>query len=145
MENGVNPLKSASTRHMPGKGKILLIDDDAHVTEFCDTLLSSRGYTVVCASNGFTALNKIEGTEYDLVILDINMPQINGVEFCIRALKIKPELKERILFTTGAGASEVDQVSRFLNIPRRLLPKPFSAEELLGKVRVYRPASGYVA
>jgi len=118
-------------------GKILLVDDDERVTEFCSTFLSSAGYSVECAPNGFAALKSIEDSDYDLVILDINMPQINGVEFCIRALKLKPGLKDKILFTTGGDTSELDALSSLLKIGKRLILKPFSAYELLDKVKSF--------
>lgn len=59
--------------------KILLVDDDAMVTELLSMKLSESGHYVECASNGWEALNKISNNEYDLLITDLMMPDISGL------------------------------------------------------------------
>lgn len=59
--------------------KILLVDDDAMITELLSKKLSESGYFVECASNGWDALTKLSHNEYDLLITDLMMPDISGL------------------------------------------------------------------
>lgn len=59
--------------------KILVVDDDAMVTEILSTKLSESGHYVDCASNGLEALNKLSNNEYELLITDLMMPDISGL------------------------------------------------------------------
>lgn len=59
--------------------KILLVDDDAMITELLSIKLSESGHYVECASNGWEALTKLSNNEYDLLITDLMMPDISGL------------------------------------------------------------------
>ncbi len=59
--------------------KILLVDDDAMITEFLSVKLSENGHCVECAGNGWEALTKLSNNDYDLLITDLMMPDISGL------------------------------------------------------------------
>ena len=59
--------------------KILLVDDDAMITELLSVKLSESGHYVECANNGWEALTKLSNNEYDLLITDLMMPDISGL------------------------------------------------------------------
>ena len=61
--------------------KILLIDDEIDLQQLIKTVLSSKGYNVTTADNGQDGLEKLEAADPDLIILDMNMPKMGGVEF----------------------------------------------------------------
>ena len=71
--------KSATTS-APPKKKILIVDDDAAVREMLARVLAGEGYAVLTAANGFEALDIAAATPLDLVLLDLNMPRMNGFQ-----------------------------------------------------------------
>jgi CheY-like chemotaxis protein len=80
---------SSYTPHKPnengsGKGQILVIDDEADIRESLETLLSLEGYTVSLAQNGGEGLRALETKTFDLVLLDLMMPDMSGYEVAKR-------------------------------------------------------------
>ncbi len=67
---------------MPRDAKILDVDDNIETVEFLEVTLSSFGYEIVTADNGVEALKKIEENNPDLILLDFEMPKMNGPEVC---------------------------------------------------------------
>ncbi len=116
-------------------GKILIVDDENIVREACSELLKSSGYAVDTAINGADALEKLKTADYDLVILDINMPAIDGIDFYVRASALNPEIKDKVLFITGDVSGELDALNAFLNINRNVLRKPFTKDVFITAVR----------
>ena len=84
--------------------KILLVDDEADVLEFLSYNLTKEGYTVFKAKNGRKALEIANQEKPHLVILDVMMPEMDGIEAC-REIRLIPELKEktsmRFIFNTS--------------------------------------------
>lgn len=83
------------------KTKILIADDDLDMCETLFDILEHKGYEVVIANNGHQALDQIKQSDFDLVLMDVKMPGINGVEACKIMRKEKPNLKV-ILMTAYA-------------------------------------------
>jgi CheY-like chemotaxis protein len=113
---------------------ILLVDDENVVREACSELLQRNGFSVDTAINGEDALGKLKLKAYDLIILDINMPRIDGIDFYKRVKHEYPMLKERILFITGDLSGEIDALTTFLNIETNVLKKPFTKLKFLEAV-----------
>ena len=67
---------------MPRKGRILVADDDRVISKLIATYFESHGYEVITASNGREALGMVQALEPDLVILDVLMPVMTGLEVC---------------------------------------------------------------
>ncbi|MBI9019795.1 MAG: response regulator [Verrucomicrobia bacterium] len=90
---------------------ILLVDDDLFVTTLYKTKLSGEGYQVETANSGAEALSKLEHLRPDTIILDLNMPEMNGVEV-LKQIRNIPELKDVpvIIFSNGHVQSLLDEV-----------------------------------
>ena len=73
--------------------EVLIVDDSATVRKFVSVSLSMQGFTVVTACDGMDALEKISKGKFSLVITDLNMPTMDGLEF-IKALRENPEFHE---------------------------------------------------
>lgn len=110
--------------------KILVADDEADIRRIVSLLLKSKGYTVVEAASGAYAVEMVREHEFDLVIMDIMMPQMSGVEAvsAIREISVVP-----VLFLT-ARSLDADKESAFESGGDDYLVKPFSSPELLMRV-----------
>ncbi len=111
--------------------RILMVDDNAEIREVVNILLSGEGCQVDEASNGAQALEKIRETAYDLVILDVMMPQMNGYQTC---LEIRKHNNAPVLFLSARSQVE-DKTLGFSSGGDDYLPKPFSYQELLSRVK----------
>ncbi|MBL7075639.1 response regulator, partial [candidate division KSB1 bacterium] len=69
-------------------GKILVVDDEIEITEFVGEFLKEKGYHVITANDGFTALEKVKSEKPNLVLLDIKMPKMDGLETLKRIREI---------------------------------------------------------
>ena len=117
---------------MPAKKvSVLLIDDDIHVLRLMNSILEVRGYQVIAAVDSKTALQKFYEHDPDIVLLDIMMPDVDGLDVCrrIREFSDVPIImvtakvnKEDIVATLDAGADDY-------------LAKPFSNSELIARIK----------
>src|SRR5689334_21956248 len=73
-------MSAPQTTSTAAKGNILVIDDEADIREGLELLLTTEGYTVDCAHNGTEGLHKMESRGYDLVLLDLMMPDRSGMD-----------------------------------------------------------------
>lgn len=113
--------------------KIILVEDEKQMSMFIEMELTHEKYEVDTAYDGREALKKVEKNNYDLIILDVMLPNINGIEVCKRIrqfsnlpiimLTAKADIPDRV-FGLDAGANDY-------------LTKPFAIEELLARIRVY--------
>jgi len=114
--------------------RILVIEDEPSIREVCRLALDDECFQIDTVENGDAALNKLRVTEYDLYLIDIRMPTMDGIEF-YRQLKIElPRLLDKIVFTTG-DLMNIDVIDFLEETGRPLLPKPFSIEDLKNMVR----------
>lgn len=111
--------------------RILIVDDNPEIREVVNILLAGEGYQVEEASNGTQALDKIKENSYDLVILDVMMPQMNGYQTC---MEIRKNNNTPILFLSARSQVE-DKTLGFSSGGDDYLPKPFSFQELLSRVK----------
>ena len=111
--------------------RILVVDDDPHILSFLKRGLVYEGYTVDTASNGAEALAKARENEPDLVILDIMMPGIDGIEVCKRFRQVSAV---PILMLTAKG-TVADRVVGLDSGADDYLVKPFAFDELLARMR----------
>ena len=115
---------------MAEKSKILIADDEADIRKILRLLLEKKGYTVAEASNGQDAVKKAREGDIDLIIMDIMMPQMSGIEAtaAIREFSTVP-----ILFLT-AKSMDSDKESAYISGGDDYIVKPFSSTELILKV-----------
>ena len=111
--------------------KILIIEDEEKIARFVELELSHEGYETDKATNGREGLEKIESGGYDLVILDIMLPELNGIEVLRRARRTTDV--PVILLT--ARDSVTDKVSGLDMGADDYITKPFAIEELLARIR----------
>lgn len=118
--------------------KILVVDDDLELLGLITYALRQTGYLTVEASDGALALTVFEREEPDLVILDVNLPRLSGLEVC---RKIRSGSKVPIMMLTVRGREE-DQVEALDLGADDYLTKPFSPRTLLARVRALLRRSG---
>ena len=111
--------------------KILVIDDDITIKNLIEVYLKNEDYEVDSASNGEEALKLIEEYNYDLVILDIMMPKLDGVSTCI---KIREKFVMPIIFLSAKG-EELDKIQGLAVGADDYISKPFGSMELLARVK----------
>jgi signal transduction histidine kinase len=81
--------------------RILAVDDEPVIVDLYLEILRSLGYAVDTAATGVEALRKIRESDYDLVVSDIKMPKMNGVELYEKVRELKPDMADRFIFITG--------------------------------------------
>jgi two-component system KDP operon response regulator KdpE len=122
-------------------GRILVVDDEPQIRRVMRTTLAAHGYEVADARSGEQALEEIRAEKYDLVLLDVNMPGMGGVEAC-RA--IRRDSEAAIIMLTVRNAEE-DKVEALDAGADDYVTKPFSTPELLARIRAAlrrAPSSG---
>ncbi len=113
------------------EAQILIVEDDEDTAEVVCTLLQDAGYHAVAVDRGELALNEIENLSPDLVVLDINLPDINGLDI-LRQVRTQSFLPMIIL--SGYGKDR-DRVIALEAGADDYMSKPFSPEELIARVR----------
>ena len=112
--------------------KILIIEDDSQIARFIELELKHEGFEVDKIDNGYDGLNKIKENDYDLLLLDLMLPGIDGIELCD---KIRDFSDIPIIMLTAK--SELEDKVKGLDIGADdYLTKPFEIEELLARIRV---------
>ncbi len=120
---------------MSDKGTILIADDRVENVELVCDLLTLEGYQAVSAFNGLQALEKIQETKPDLVILDLDMPVMNGYEVCAR-LKADPATASIPVLMLTAWANPAQTVVGLQLGADDYIAKPFDYRELIQRVKV---------
>ena len=113
------------------KGNILVVDDEPQITRVLKTTLSSQGYGVRSASDGEEALNEMKTWPPDLIITDLRMPGIDGLELC-RRVRLDSRIPIIVLSVKGEEAIKVQALDAGAD---DYVTKPFSVNELLARVR----------
>ncbi len=113
---------------------ILVVEDEPAISQVCLRVLTGEGFKVDIAVNGKVAQGMLEVKQYDLCLIDIRTPEMNGNELYQWMEEKHPQLASRVIFTTG-DVMQGDTQS-FLEISGRpFLPKPFTPDELKAIVR----------
>ncbi len=115
------------------KKKILIVDDDDEIRELLEFDVAQSGYFVDTAKDGLEGLNKALNNSYDLILLDVMMPKMNGFDVCKNIRNAK--LSIPILLLTAKGTIE-DKTEGFDCGADDYLVKPFDIQEVLLRIRV---------
>ncbi|MDP2943748.1 MAG: response regulator [Candidatus Omnitrophota bacterium] len=118
--------------------KILVIDDEELIIKSLKKLLEKENYEVFVAKNGQDALAMVEEEKFDLIIADIRMPGINGVETTqtiMDSLKRQNFTRVPVIFITGYADEEIRKKANVLK-PIAYIYKPFDISELVDKIKV---------
>lgn len=124
-----------ATTSRKSKGKILIIEDDAAILEILSFNLDRDGYDVVVCTDGREGLEMAANLLPDLVILDLMLPTIDGIEVC-RSLRSEKQTKHLPVLMLTAKSEEADQLVGFTVGADDYVTKPFSVKVLLQRIRV---------
>jgi two-component system KDP operon response regulator KdpE len=117
---------------MTKKSKVLVVDDEPKIRMFIRANLEARGYDVIVAQDGSEAVDKAGLELPDIIVLDINMPRMDGIEAC-RRIRDWSDIPIIVLSVRG---DEKDKVSALDEGADDYITKPFGIEELLARIRV---------
>ncbi len=109
------------------KSRILVVDDERGVRTFCTDLLTRAGYEVEAVDSGAAALERAAQQDFNLILADINMPRMNGIELCKQLRAINPE--QIVILITGFPSIE-NAVEGMKEGARDYVTKPFTPDEL---------------
>lgn len=114
--------------------KILLVDDEPDILEIVGYNLSQEGYKILTAQNGREAISKAQKEKPHLIIMDVMMPEMDGIEAC-EAIRNIPELSEVIITFLTARAEDYSQVAGFEVGADDYITKPIKPKILVSKVK----------
>jgi DNA-binding response OmpR family regulator len=128
----------STMKNLPPHRTVLVIEDDDDVLGLIADVLRERGHTVHCARDGTHALAHLGETGFELILLDLTLPDMSGLEFLDRRERIPQLAGSRVVILSGAeDAFALGEARRF-----PVLRKPFRASELVNLVEVEMEASG---
>ena len=113
--------------------KILIVEDEKKIARFVELELKHEGYETEWSGNGREALNKILENEFDLIVLDVMLPELDGIEVCRKAREAG--VRTPIIMLT-AKDDVMDKVTGLDNGADDYMTKPFAIEELLARIHV---------
>lgn len=116
--------------------RILIVDDAETVLMWQETMLCTLGFDIISAGDGQEAVDKAESDEPDLILMDVMMPRLNGIEAC-RKLRSNPKTEQiPIVMVTTKGEPEMVERA-FMAGCSDYITKPIDKLELLAKVKAY--------
>ena len=121
--------------------KILVVDDEPDLVELVSYNLRKDGFDVSSVSDGEEALNKIRKENFNLVVLDLMLPGIQGMELC-RILRNEPKTKDLPVIILTAKTEEIDRIIGLETGADDYIAKPFSPRELVARVKAVLRRSG---
>lgn len=118
------------------KKKVLLVDDEPHVTSVIKHFLIKSGYDVDIANNGLVGLEKVAKKMPDVIVSDIQMPRMTGLEFCERLRSDYPESDSLVIIMTSRTEREFrERAGELENV--EFLEKPLSPRKLVVRLDEY--------
>jgi DNA-binding response OmpR family regulator len=118
----------------PGGKRVLIVEDEPDIVELVSYNLKKEGFLTSSARSGSEALKKIRSDRYDLIVLDIMLPEVDGLELC-RILKADSALSRIPIIMLTARSEEVDKVVGLELGADDYITKPFSPRELVARVK----------
>ena len=109
--------------------RILIVEDEIPIVELCRRVLTDCGFEVDTVSSVKAAYETIERIKYDIYLIDMRLPQIDGTELYLWLEAKRPELLKKVIFTTGDVMNR-DTLDFLKKNKAPLLEKPFSPDEL---------------
>ena len=120
------------------KFRVLVVDDETRILNFLVARLNASGYEVITAANGVEGLEQVKAQEPDLVVLDLLMPKMDGLEMLkeLRSFSMVP-----VIILTARGADS-DRIRGLQLGADDYLPKPFNPDELVARMEAIRRRLG---
>lgn len=117
------------------KKRVLVVEDDARVRKVLGLILSSAQLEIEEADGGQQALERVRDGQYDLVVLDLMMPEVDGLQV-LRTLRSRPETEGLPVIVVTARASDRDILEGFQTGANYYITKPFEPRELVDSVEL---------
>ncbi len=117
---------------------VLVVEDDAATREMLGELLAFEGYTTAPVADGVSGLARIEQGRVDLVLLDLKLPDMDGVEFCQRVRAIDQATDVPIVLLSGTVDPQLESAGLAAGADD-IVAKPFDIDHLLDRVRAHLP------
>ncbi|RLD61247.1 MAG: hypothetical protein DRI95_14465 [Bacteroidetes bacterium] len=118
------------------KAKILIVDDILQNIQIIGKILSDTNYNVSYATNGVSTFEKVNNINFDLILLDIMMPEMDGFEVC-RLLKQNEKSKDIPVIFLTAKTDEKSIIQGFLAGGQDYVRKPFQSQDLLARIKTH--------
>jgi CheY-like chemotaxis protein len=115
------------------KGRILVVDDDPNAVEILTRMLSREGYTCISAMDGAAALQALQGQMVDVILLDVMMPKMDGLEVCDRLRQDEKLRRIPVILLTAKDDMETRSRSMALGVSE-YLTKPINRRELFNRI-----------
>ncbi len=112
--------------------KILVVDDDQHISDLLESFLKNEGYEVVLATDGNEALDLVETENPQVIILDIKLPGLNGIEVCKRLKEKEKTRSIPVIVITGYGDNKLEALDAGAD---DFVDKPFDMAEISVRVK----------
>jgi two-component system, OmpR family, response regulator len=112
---------------------ILVVEDDPAIRRLVSMVLARQGYRVELASDGLEAVLKLGVCDYDVIVLDLMMPNLDGFTFLNTLAENDPNRLRKVIVTSAASPAVIRE--RMEGSPYYVLPKPFDITELIDRVR----------
>lgn len=112
---------------------VLVVEDDPAIRRLVTMVLQRHGYQVEVAADGLEAVLKLGLVDYDVIVLDLMMPHLDGFTFLNTFAREDPDRLRKVIVTSAASPSVIRE--RMDRVPFDLLPKPFDIGELVNRVR----------
>ena len=113
---------------------ILVVDDDLMFAKLLEDVLATDGHRVTSAANGVEALGLVAGKAFDLIMIDIRMPELDGPAFYRELERRNPDQARRVMFMTG-GAVGAETAELLSTVRTPVLRKPLDVEEIRATVQ----------
>src|SRR5699024_6666321 len=113
------------------KETILVIDDEKEIRDLISIYLKNEGYNVIQASNGEEGLDMLKDNQVHLIVLDIMMPKINGIDMCIKVR----ETAEMPIIMLSAKSQDMDKIKGLTTGADDYMTKPFNPLELVARIK----------
>ena len=120
--------------------RVLLVEDDQHIRELVELHLQLEGLNVTAVSDGNDALSRARSEGFDLIVLDLMLPGLDGVTVC-RAIRRESRNSDVPILMLTARRDEVDKVLGLDSGADDYLTKPFGVRELVARVRALPPSA----
>jgi len=117
----------------PNSKKVLIVDDEADIREIISFNLEKEGYQIQTVKNGIEALDALPTFKPDLIVLDIMMPRMTGVEVC-QTIRTKPEYNDTLIIFLTALSDEASQIKGLETGADDYISKPISPKVLVSRV-----------
>ena len=116
--------------------KILLVDDEKDILEFLSYNLEKEGYQVYTALNGVLALEQAKKFKPDLIILDVMMPEMDGVNTC-QQIRLDPEIEDTLILFLTARSEEYSELAGFTAGADDYVTKPIKPKLLISRIKAF--------